>query len=436
MSLTVIGIIAFVFILGLVFLNVPVAFSLIIVGFVGLVAIIGFEPALTGIAIISFEQTSNYDLAVIPLFMLMGEFVSRGNIGRDAYDMARAWLGHMRGGLAIATTVACGMFAAVCGSSTASAVAMGQITYPEMKRSNYDDKLTTGTIAAGGTMGILIPPSTALIVLGILTQVSIGKLFIAGIIPGITQIIFYVVTIAIICRIHPDLGPASARTTLRKKVSSLTSPWPVILLFLLVIGGLYGGIFTPSEAGAIGVFGALIINLVRRQFTSRNLAACLMGAAKISAMIMALIVGSFIFNKFLAVTRITFVISDYIVGLGLSSLVVLIIILIIYIILGCFFDIYAIIVLTIPIFFPVITMLHVDPIWFCVLTVRVMEMGMITPPFGMNAFVLAGVVNLPVSTIFRGVIPFIISDFFNLALLIAMPSLSTYLPDLMITSRN
>jgi C4-dicarboxylate transporter DctM subunit len=436
MSLTGIAIIAFAFILLLVFLNVPVAFALIIVGIFGLVAVVGLETALASIAIISFEQVSHYQLAVIPLFILMGEFVSRGNIGRDAYVMARAWLGRMEGGLAIATTVACGMFAAVCGSSTASAITMGQITYPEMKRFNYDNKLIAGTIAAGGTIGILIPPSTAFIVVGILTEVSIGKLFIAGIIPGITQILFYVLTIAIICRISPQLGPASAKTTLKEKVNSLKGPWPILVLFFMVIGGLYGGVFTPTEAGAIGVFGALLISLVRRQITRQSFAECLFEAAKISAMIMALIVGSFIFNKFIAVTRVTFVISDYITKLGLSTLVVLLSVLVIYIILGCFFDIYAIVVLTVPIFFPMMMALHVNPIWYCVLMVRVMEMGMITPPFGMNLFVLAGTINLPMGVVYRGVMSFIISDFLNLALLIAIPSLSTFLPDMMITSSS
>ncbi len=343
-------------------------------------------------------------------------------------------MGHVKGGLAVATTIASGLFAACCGSSTAEAVAMGKITYPQMKRYNYDDKISSGVLAAGGTVGILIPPSTAFIVIGILTELSIGKLFLAGIIPGITQVVFYVITIAIVCRINPSLGPPSDKMSTREKLASLRKPWPIVLLFLLVIGGIYGGIFTPTEAGGVGAFGALVIALAMRQVTKQNFAECLADAAKVTAMIMAMIIGAFVYNKFIALTRITFVLGDFIIALGLSKILVLLLIVIIYLILGCFFDVYAMVVLTVPIFFPIITALGFNPIWYSVIMVRLMEIGLITPPFGMNDFVIAGVLNMPVGTVYRGVLLFLIADMLNLALLIAVPSLSTLLPSMMIAT--
>ena len=434
MSPVEIGFIGFAFLIVIIMLGVNVAFALIIVGFGGIVLINGLGPALATLETVPFERATNYEISVIPLFLLMSQLVDVGNIGKEAFDMARAWLGQYKGGLAMATTGACGLFAACCGSSLASAVAMGRVSYPEMKRYNYDDGLSVATAAAGGSIGILIPPSMGFIIYGILTQISIGKLFIAGIIPGILQVLFYMATISVICNLNPHLGPPTPKTSMRQKFDSLRLTWPVILLFVLIIGGLYVGIFTPTEAGGIGAFGALAIGLVRRQITGSNFADSLLQTAKISAMVIALIVGAFVFNQFLAITRIPFVTGEYIAGLGLNKYVVLFIVLILYIILGMLLDIYSACVLTIPVIYPVMMGLGFDPIWYGVIMVRIMEMGVISPPFAMNIFALAGVTKVPISRIYRAIIPFLISDIFHMALLCAVPWLSTLLPALMIKS--
>jgi len=416
----------------ILFFGVQVGFILIFVGFAGVAMITGFNASLSGMAITAFDRATNYDIGVIPLFLLMSAFISRSEIGKEAYDTARAWIGQAKGGLAMATVGACGLFAACTGSSLAGAVTMGKVAYPEMKRLNYDSKLSVGCIAAGGTLGILIPPSMGFILIGILTELSIGQLFIAGIIPGVLEILFYMATIYILCRFNPRLGPASARTTVKEKIFSLKLTWPVAILFLLIIGGIYGGVFTPTEAGAVGAFGAVVISLARRQLTRAGIFEALVETARIAAMILTLIIGAFVFNGFLAVTRIPYVASEFIVALGLNRYIILAIILFIYIILGMVFDIHAILILTIPILFPTVVALGFHPIWYGVLMVRIIEIGMVTPPFGINLFGLAGVIDVDVGTLYRGIIPFVIADICHVALLIAIPALSTFLPSIMI----
>jgi C4-dicarboxylate transporter DctM subunit len=433
MSPAVIGLIGFFVMMILILFGMNVAYALVLAGFAGLVILNGFAPALSSLAIISFEKATSYDFAVAPLFLLMSAFVSRGNIGKDAYMMARAWFGHIRGGLAIATTGACALFAACCGSSLACAVAMGKIAYPEMMRFGYNAKLALGTIAAGGTMGILIPPSMGFILVGILTQQSIGKLFMAGIFPGILQMALYAVTVYILCRFNPSLGPATPPTTFKEKVTSFRYSWPIVALFLLVIGGIYGGVFTPTEAGGIGAAGALVIGLVKGQLKYRSFIDSLMEGGIMSAMMLALIIGAFIFNQFLAITRIPFLASEFIVSLEINKYIILGLVAVLYLLLGMVFDIYAILILTLPILYPVMIGLGFDPIWYGVLMVRLVEIGLVTPPFGMNLFGLAGSVNVQMGTIFRGVIPFLLTDVVNLAILIAVPSISTFLPNIMLS---
>lgn len=415
----------------LILLGIHVAYALIPIGLLGISLILGVESAISSVVLISFDRVRDYNFAVVPLFLLMSAFISRSRIGEEAYRTACAWVGQLRGGLSMATTVACAIFAACCGSSLASVVAMGQMAYPEMRRYNYDAKLSVGTIAAGGTMGILIPPSIGLIVVGILTELSIGKLFMAGIIPGILEALFYLFTIYILCRTKPELGPALSKTTMSQKFLSLKLTWPVALLFLLVIGGIYGGIFTPTEAGGIGAFGAFVVALARRKLNGADIVSCLHEGARTTAMMIALLIGAFIFNQFLALTRIPFLTAEFVVSLGLGNYTVLFLVLVVYILLGMLFDIFSILVLTIPIIFPMIVTMGFDPIWYAVLMVRVVEIGLITPPFGINLFGLAGIVDVPISTMYRGVMPFLIADFFHVALLISVPSIVTFLPNLM-----
>ncbi len=320
MSPAEIGLIGFVLLLACIFLGVHIGFSLIVIGFLGSLIISGVTAALANASIVPFAQVSDPNFAVIPLFMMMSEFIAAGGIGAEAYLTARAWVGHFRGGLAMATVGACGIFAAVSGSSMATAMVMGRMAYPEMKKYNYSDELSSGCICAGGSVGIMIPPSIQFIVIGILTEVSIGKLFMAGIIPGITQVLFYAATIAIMCRIKPSLGPAAINLPMKKKVGTLKMTWPVIILFIVVIGGIYGGVFTAQEAGAIGAFGALVIGLARRQLTRASFNSSLKSAVKSAGMLLLLLIGAFVFNRFLAVSRVPAIASEWIVGLGIQPL--------------------------------------------------------------------------------------------------------------------
>jgi len=431
MSPEVVGIIGVVIMIALIFLRIWVGVAMIIVGFLGFAYLEGWHHALIISGTEPYSQIAVYVISCVPLFILMGIVASETGIAGDLYNVANKWVGNIPGGLAVATTVATGGFAAVCGSSDATAAAMGKVAFPEMKKLGYDSKLAAGCIAAGGSIGILIPPSLGFILYGLLCEQSIGKLFMAGFIPGVLEVVFYSITIFILCRMNPRLGPPGPKSTIKEKFSSIKHIWGMMSLFILVLGGIYLGIFTPTEAGAVGAFGAIIISLIGGRLTRNNFRRSMVETAKITAMIVLLISGAFVFLRFLAVSQLPSMLSDFVAGLQVSKYILIAGIIVFYLILGCFWDIFACILLTLPFVFPVIEAIGMDPIWFGVIMVRCMEVGLITPPFGLNIFILSGVIKVPVGTVYRGVLPFVLADFFHIALLVAIPGISLWLPSTM-----
>jgi C4-dicarboxylate transporter DctM subunit len=431
MSVEIIGLIGIGVLLLLLFCGMWLGFAMAFVGFLGLIYVVGFHGACKVLATLPYTTTAFYPISALPLFVLMGLVVGAAGLSTDLYDTAYKWFGRLPGGLAISTVFASGGFAAITGSSSASLVTIGSVALPEMKKYKYDPKLATGTVAAGGTIGILIPPSLGFILYAILTEESIGRLFMAGIIPGILEVVFYVGLIYLMCRLNPSLGPRGPKTAMGEKVRSLKNTWPVLLLFALVIGGIYGGIFTPTEAGAVGAFGAMVIILLMGRLNVRGLAVTTMEALKMTGMILVLVLGAFIFAHFLALSKLPFLLSEFITGMNIPRYATLVAIILLYIVLGMFLEIFSSILLTVPILFPSILAMGFDPIWFGVIMVRVMEIGLITPPIGMNVFMLAGVTDTPLGSIFRGIVPFVIADFLHVALLVAFPQISLYLPQTM-----
>lgn len=431
MSETTIGLIGILVLIALIFLRMNIGLAMALVGFAGFSVLAGLNGALSNLSAVPYRYVADYSFVVIPLFLLMGSLSANTGISRDLYQAAHSWFGQFRGGLAMATVGATAGFAAICGSSTATGAAMGKVAFPEMERFNYDPRLAAGCVAAGGTMGILIPPSLGFILYAILTEESVGQLFIAGILPGILEAVFYIITIYLLCLYNPKMGPVGPKTNLKSKLISLKGVWAMIVLFILVIGGIFMGIFTPSEAAAIGAFGALMIGLISRKVTRKNLIESLAETGRSTAMIFLLIIGAMIFQRFLAVTNLPITLADFVAKVKASPYMILAIILLFYIFVGCFLDIFSALVLTIPIIFPTIVALGFHPIWFGVLFVRIAEIGLITPPVGMNCFVIAGVTGTPLGTVFRGIVPFVIADFCHVALLVAVPEISLLLPKMM-----
>ncbi len=427
-----IGFIGMVMMLLLLFLGMPIGFAMSWVGFLGMLLLVGQDAGLTLIKTVPFNTATTYSLSVVPLFILMGAFAFHSGLSRDLYFMAYRWLGHMPGGLAMATVGGCAGFAAISGSSLATAATMGMVALPEMKRYKYDPALATGSIAAGGSIGILIPPSVVLIIYGILTNQPIGTLFIAGFIPGILEAVFYVITIYILCKRRPEMGPPGARSNLKEKILSLKDTSGALALFVLVIGGLYLGIFTPTEAAGVGAFGALIFTLLRKKLNLKSFFSSLNDSVKTTAMAFLILIGAMLLGYFLTVTQLPFDLADLVTRMEMNRYIILGCVLFIFMALGCVMDSLSIVLLTIPIFFPIITALEFDPIWFGILVVRVVEIGMITPPVGVNVFIIKGVAkDVPMYTIFRGIFPFLIADICHLALLLAVPQITLFLPNLM-----
>lgn len=431
MSPVLMGAIGFVVLFALLAVRTPLGISMFLVGFVGLWYLISQGAAIAKIGLIPFETIASFDLAVLPLFLLMAQVIFAAGLSGDLYDVAAKWLGHQRGGIAIATVGGCAGFAAVSASSLATAVTMGLVAIPEMKRLKYDPALATGCVAAGGTIGQLIPPSAGLITYGIITQTSIGKLFIAGMVPGILEAIFYMVTIFILCTWKPSLGPRGPSFSFREKVAAFGSCGEIIGLIVLVLGGLIIGWFTPTEAGAVGAFGAIVFSLIRRRLNWEKFKHALIETMKTTGMLYGILIGAFLFKYFLAVTTIPFVVADFVGGLPLPPLAIMVLVMVVYVFLGCVMDALAMILLTIPVFFPLAMNLGFSPIWFGVIIVRMIEIGLITPPIGMNVYAISGIApDVPVTTIFKGVLPFLTADAFHVALLLFVPQVVLFLPSI------
>ena len=432
MNPTVIGLTGIAFLFILMFLRMPVGFVMAAVGFVGFGYTVTFDASMSLVAKDLFSVFGSYSLTVIPLFVLMGQLAYHSGISSRLFNAAYKFIGHWPGGLAIATVGACAAFAAICGSTNATAATMGAATLPEMKRYNYKPALATGVVAAGGSLGILIPPSVIFMVYGISTEQSIGSLFMAGLVPGLLLTLLFVLAIVTWAHLRPELGPKGPRFSLRERWESLSGLVETLILFIVIMGGLFLGIFTPTEAGAIGACGTLILALAGRNLTLEGFLAALFETTRISCMILIIVAGATIFGHFLAVTRIPFDIAQGVSEMELPRWSIMLIIIAVYLVGGCIIDSLALIMLTIPIFYPVILHLGYDPIWFGVIIVLVTQIGVITPPVGINVYVVSGVArDVPLDVIFKGALPFLAALIIGTLLLIPFPQIALFLPGLM-----
>jgi C4-dicarboxylate transporter, DctM subunit len=432
MSANAAAALGFVALFGLILLRVPVGMAMGLVGVVGYAAIVGLAPSLKMVGQTSMRTVTDYTFGVIPMFLLMGAFVSASGMSRELFRAANSFIGHWRGGLGLATIAACAGFAAISGSSVATAATFATVAYPEMRRYDYPQSFAAGVIAAGGTLGAIFPPSTVLAVYGLITQQDIGKLFIAGIFPGLLAVSMYMMTIAAIGIVRPGFLPAGPRSDWSERLRSLRDVWAALVLFGFVIGGLYGGLFTPTEAGGVGACGAFLISVARGKLKLAGFLAALLQATRTAAAVFTVLIGALLFGYFLTVTETPQKLTEFLTGLGLGRYGVLALIMLMYLVLGCLMDAMAMIILTVPIVFPVVTALGFDPIWFGIIIVMTVELGLIHPPVGMNVFVIkTAVKDISFATIFKGVLPFIATDMVRLVILIAFPSIALYLPSLM-----
>ena len=429
MSADTVAIVGFVALFGLMLLRVPVGMAMGLVGVSGYAYLSGGGPALKLVGQTSMRTVTDYQFGVIPMFLLMGALVSTSGVSRELFRAANTFVGHRRGGLGLATIVSCGGFAAISGSSVATAATFSTVAYPEMRRYGYPQSFATGVIAAGGTLGAMLPPSTVLAVYGLITQQDVGKLFQAGIIPGLLAMAMYMVTIAVICRVRPNLLPTVPKASWAERVAGLKDVWAPLLLFVLVIGGLYGGIFTPTEAGGVGACGAFILGVLRGKLGRKEIRASLLQATRTAAAVFTVLIGALLFGYFLTITQVPQKVTEFLTGLGIGTYGVLALIMLMFLVLGCLMDAMAMIILTVPIIFPVVTQLGFDPVWFGVIIVMTVELGLIHPPVGMNVFVIKSVVHdVTFSSIFKGVLPFIATDILRLVILIVFPVIALWLP--------
>jgi C4-dicarboxylate transporter, DctM subunit len=416
----------------LILLRVPVGMAMGLVGVTGYGAIVGAAPALKMVGQTSMRTVTDYSFGVIPMFLLMGAFVSTSGMSRELFRAANSFVGHWRGGLGLATIAACGGFAAISGSSVATAATFATVAYPEMRRYKYPQSFAAGVIAAGGTLGAIFPPSTVLAVYGLITQQDIGKLFIAGIVPGLLAVSMYMLTIVAIGLARPGFLPAGPRSDWKERLAALRHVWAALALFAFVIGGLYGGLFTPTEAGGVGACGAFLISVARGRLTPAGVLASLLQATRTAAAVFTVLIGALLFGYFLTVTETPQKVTEFLTGLGVGRYGVLALIMLMYLALGCLMDAMAMIILTVPVVFPVVTALGFDPVWFGIIIVMTVELGLIHPPVGMNVFVIkTAVKDVSFATIFKGVLPFIATDILRLVILISFPAIALYLPSLM-----
>jgi len=429
MSSDAVAIIGFVTLFVLMLLRVPIGMAMGLVGVSGFAYLTSGGPALKIVGHTTMRTVTDFNFAVVPLFLLMGSFATTSGMSRELFRAANAFLGHLRGGLGIATIAACGGFAAICGSSVATAATFSRVAYPEMRRYKYPQSFATGVIAAGGTLGIMIPPSTVLAVYGLITEQDVGKLFVAGILPGILAVAMYMVTISIIGWARPNFLPAGPHSSRKEKLESLRDVWATILLFAFVVGGIYGGMFTATEAAGMGAGGAFLIGLLRGRLSKADILRSLLESTRTTAAVFTILIGALLFGYFLTITQTPQKVTAFLTGLGIGSYGILTLILLMYLVLGCLMDALAMIILTVPIIFPVIKELGFDPIWFGVIIVMTVELGLIHPPVGMNIFVIKSVIDdVKISTIFYGVLPFIVTDILRLILLVVFPIIALWLP--------
>lgn len=428
------GLIGLCAMMALAFLRVPISYAMGIVGIVGYAYMrdwnwwVAFATAQTKL----YETGRNYTLSVVPLFILMGNLVTRAGMSQELFRAAYAFIGHLRGGLAMATVWASAGFGGICGSSIATAATMAKVAYPSMKRFGYHDQLAAGTVAGAGTLGIMIPPSTIMIIYGVFTETNIGKLFAAGVLPGILGAVL--LCLAIVCTTwrHPDWGPPGRRSSWRERWTALRDVWAVAVLFLFVMGGIYGGLFTATEGAGMGAMGALVFALARRALTWRTLYDALLESARTTSMLFLILIGALMFAEFVNITTMPVDLKALVSRLGLSPLMVVSLICAIYVVLGTAMEELSMVLLTMPVFFPVVVDLGFDPVWFGIIIVCVVEIGLISPPVGMNMFVLKTLLpHVSTGTVFRGVMPFMWADVVRLAILVAFPIISLWLPSLM-----